>query len=513
MYRLLIVEDEDWIRRGIVECIDWLALDMELAGEAENGERALNILDNQPVDIIITDMKMPVCDGRGLLQGIEEKKYDCEVIVLSEYTDFEYTRQAIHAHVAEYLLKPIDPQQLNDILLTVIKRLAEKRLLHTSDRGPYDAVFRTAIARTSQAQLEAICRSYQEEFKNKCVVVSSIQPGTHLLDVPPEILNTLVNDAPYLTYTFPYHDNRNVNCLFTVAPYPYTAGARFKYNSWLRSFFERFKEEWGRDTRIGTGKEIKEISHIRDGLTSALAALQFLHYGHGGIVYYGSVDCYKAAPGEILINEQQILELLLHSKKDEVPKLKKAIIDALCKPEYIYLPTLRQILIDLTHALERCSSKTGYGLNITSIMGESYIDKIARIDWLSEADAFLGEVFDIVFQNIEDKRALTTADLIEEIIQHIETHYMDDINLMYFSQQYHINYVHLSRQFKERTGETFTDFLLRIRMTRARELIECKGFDEKGASVLVGYSNPYYFVTSYRKYYHLNNKKENADGA
>ena len=147
-------------------------------------------------------MKMPVCDGRGLLQGIEEKKYDCEVIVLSEYTDFEYTRQAIHAHVAEYLLKPIDPQQLNDILLTVIKRLAEKRLLHTSDRGPYDAVFRTAIARTSQAQLEAICRSYQEEFKNKCVVVSSIQPGTHLLDVPPEILNTLVNDAPYLTYTF-----------------------------------------------------------------------------------------------------------------------------------------------------------------------------------------------------------------------------------------------------------------------------------------------------------------------
>lgn len=157
MYRLLIVEDEDWIRRGIVECIDWLALDMELAGEAENGERALNILDNQPVDIIITDMKMPVCDGRGLLQGIEEKKYDCEVIVLSEYTDFEYTRQAIHAHVAEYLLKPIDPQQLNDILLTVIKRLAEKRLLHTSDRGPYDAVFRTAIARTSQAQLEAIC--------------------------------------------------------------------------------------------------------------------------------------------------------------------------------------------------------------------------------------------------------------------------------------------------------------------------------------------------------------------
>lgn len=59
MYQVLIVEDEDWIRRGIVQSIRWRELGMELAGEAENGARALQILERRPVDIVLTDMKMP----------------------------------------------------------------------------------------------------------------------------------------------------------------------------------------------------------------------------------------------------------------------------------------------------------------------------------------------------------------------------------------------------------------------------------------------------------------------
>lgn len=129
---------------------------------------------------------------------------------------------------------------------------------------------------------------------------------------------------------------------------------------------------------------------------------------------------------------------------------------------------------------------------------------------MADADAFLSQVFDQVFRNIAAKRALTTADVVEEVIRRIETNYMDEINLMQISQQYHINYVHLSRQFKERTGETFIDFLLRVRMSRARELIENNGLSEKETAALVGYSNPYYFAASYRKYFHAGTQKEDA---
>ena len=176
MYQVLIVEDEDWIRRGIVQSIRWRELGMELAGEAENGARALQILERRPVDIVLTDMKMPVCDGRGLLREMKDRKLDCEVIVLSEYTDFTYTRQAIHARVAEYLLKPIDPRQLNEVLCSAAKRLTEKSLSRKRDADPYDAVFQTTIARTSQEQLETVCLRHQGAFRNRCVVIPCIQP-------------------------------------------------------------------------------------------------------------------------------------------------------------------------------------------------------------------------------------------------------------------------------------------------------------------------------------------------
>lgn len=513
MYQVLIVEDEEWIRRGIIQSIDWLTLDMELAGEAENGECALNIIDTKTVDIILTDMKMPVCDGRGLLQGINDRKLDCEVIILSEYTDFEYTRQAIHAHVAEYLLKPIDPEQLNEVLLATSKRLKEKRLSYKIGTDPYDTVFRTAVARTSQAQLEAVCHRHKESFQNKYVVIAAMQTGFNQSDMPDFIdsLESFTKDAPYLTKLFPNHDNRNIVYLFTVAPSPYTAGVKRNYNIWLRGFFEKYKKAWGRDIRIGIGKELQDLACLRKSITEALSALKFLHFGLGDIIYFEGLENYRTTPQEILVSEQQIFDLLSHRKKDELFSLKETIILTLSQQEYVYLPTVRMVLTDFLLTLERCSSKASYALNITALMGENYIDRINRIEWLTEANVFLSEVLECVFQNIAAKQPLTTVDLIKEIIKHIETHYMDDINLMQFSQMYHINYVHLSRQFKERTGETFTDFLLRIRMTKAKTLIEDSGFDAKDVSMLVGYSNPYYFVTSYRKYFY-SNKEEHANG-
>ena len=78
-----------------------------------------------------------------------------------------------------------------------------------------------------------------------------------------------------------------------------------------------------------------------------------------------------------------------------------------------------------------------------------------------------------------------------------------------FAQEYHINYIYLSRKFKELTGETFTNYLMQIRMDKARQLIEQDGFSEKAAAPLVGYSNPYYFISSYRKYFGLEEQNEN----
>ena len=144
MFRVLIVEDEYVIRQGLIQSIHWDALGLELAGEAENGQVALDILNGTSVDIVLTDMRMPVFDGRHMLQEIENRKLDCEIIVLSEYTDFAYMQEAIHAHVFDYLLKPVNIDELNTLFSRVIEKLKQKSTGYSKNDDLFE-LFRLAL--------------------------------------------------------------------------------------------------------------------------------------------------------------------------------------------------------------------------------------------------------------------------------------------------------------------------------------------------------------------------------
>lgn len=511
MYRILVVEDEEWIRKGIIQAIDWERLDLELADAVANGEQALHVLDAQPVNIVLTDMKMPVCDGGSLLRQIKEKNLGCKIIVLSEYTDFEYTRQAIHTNVVEYLLKPIDPLQLNTVLRNVINILSEERLTHSDTLDPFDSVFLTALSRTSQEHFDAVCTKLGNAFQGQRILVASVQPEINYTSGYYESLRTLIADAPYPSRLYPLHDSKNIVCIFTVIPDPFNAGVNASYRTWINYFRLHHKKLWGGDVRIGVGTKADTPNLLRAGLSTSFSALQFLHYGHGDITFFENITGYSDTLANPIISEQQILGVLSRCRKEDAAKTRQIFIEALCRQELLYIPMIRKALIEFTLTLEKCSGKAGFALNITSSIGENYIDRIERIEWIAEANSFLCDVLNQAFLNIATKQALTTSDIVDELIQRIETRYMDSINLMEISQQYHINYVYLCRKFKERTGELFTEFILRVRMTKAKELIEKCGFSEKETAALVGYPNPYHFVNSYRKYFQIEGAEQDGE--
>lgn len=511
MYRILIVEDEEWIRKGIVQAIDWENLDLELADAVANGEQALHVLNSQPVNIVLTDMKMPVCDGASLLQQIKERNLGCKVIVLSEYTDFEYTRQAIHTNVVEYLLKPIDPLQLNAVLRNVIKILLEERSSHSDTLDPFDSVFLTALSRTSQEHFDAVCTKWEHVFANQYILVASVQPEIKYTSGYYESIRTLVANAPFSSRLYPLHDSKNIACIFTVIPSPFNAGVNATYRTWINSFLLHHKKLWGGDVRIGIGTKIEAPKLLRTGLSTSFSALQFLHYGHGEITFYENISGFSDTLSNPIVSEQQILGILSRCKKEDAAKTRQFLLENLCKQEQLYIPMIRKALIEFTLTLEKCSGKAGFSLNITSSIGENYIDRIERIEWIEEANSFLCDVLNQAFLNIATKQALTTSDIVDELIKRIETRYMDSINLMEISQQYHINYVYLCRKFKERTGELFTEFILRVRMTKAKELIEKCGFSEKETAALVGYPNPYHFSNSYRKYFQIEGADQDGE--
>lgn len=102
MYRLLLVDDEEEVRKGILNKIDWQACGFEIAGEAENGKEALEVAEKTMPDVVITDIKMPFMDGLTLSQLLLEKITNVKIIILTGFDEFEYTQKAVKLNLAEY---------------------------------------------------------------------------------------------------------------------------------------------------------------------------------------------------------------------------------------------------------------------------------------------------------------------------------------------------------------------------------------------------------------------------
>lgn len=125
MYKVIVVEDEDIIRKGLIYLVDWLKVDCVVVGEAKDGKDGLNKIKELKPDIVITDIKMPYKDG---IEMIEETiiEYDYEAIVISGYSEFEYAKKAIKLNVTEYLLKPIDFEYVYETIEKLTGKIQSK---------------------------------------------------------------------------------------------------------------------------------------------------------------------------------------------------------------------------------------------------------------------------------------------------------------------------------------------------------------------------------------------------
>jgi two-component system response regulator YesN len=132
MYKVLLAEDEELIRKGLTFMVDWLSMDCVVAGEAANGREGLEMIRQLQPDLVITDVRMPFLSGIEMLeQSIAQGGY--EAIIVSGYEEFEYARKAISLGVTEYLLKPLDMDDLCRAIKNALEKLDARRRLRKLD--------------------------------------------------------------------------------------------------------------------------------------------------------------------------------------------------------------------------------------------------------------------------------------------------------------------------------------------------------------------------------------------
>ena len=117
MWKVIIADDEKLICRLIEALVDWEKLNMRIAGKAENGLEALQMVRELRPHLLITDIRMPGCDGLDLIRQARELSPDIEIVIISGCAHFEYAQTAIAYGVGNYILKPVNQAELNKTLL------------------------------------------------------------------------------------------------------------------------------------------------------------------------------------------------------------------------------------------------------------------------------------------------------------------------------------------------------------------------------------------------------------
>jgi two-component system response regulator YesN len=127
MYKLLIAEDVKTVRETLVHAIPWHNLGITLLGAVNNGEEALARLENEEPDLLLTDIGMPKMNGLELIEAVQARKPDVRCIILSGLNEFEHARRAIKLQVLDYVLKPIDPAEIEKVLARATETLRKER--------------------------------------------------------------------------------------------------------------------------------------------------------------------------------------------------------------------------------------------------------------------------------------------------------------------------------------------------------------------------------------------------
>lgn len=158
-YNYLVVEDESLIRRNLIKKIASLNLPLNLAGEASNGMEAILLADKLCPELVITDIRMPQCDGLEVAAYLQRNHPDVKIIIISGFDDFSYAQSAIQYGVKDYLLKPIKLETLSESLhklLITMQKESESLEDYTADSSSLD---REAICKLMETYLQENYRS------------------------------------------------------------------------------------------------------------------------------------------------------------------------------------------------------------------------------------------------------------------------------------------------------------------------------------------------------------------
>lgn len=515
LLKVLLVDDEDLIRDLLKECIPWNDLGMEIAGEAASAREALELVERLVPDIIFTDICMPFIDGIEFSKKVLAKYPQIKIIIITGYDDFEYARRSIKAGVLDFILKPINDEEITRVALRMkAKIVAEKTRWAEYERIkaelvenlPYlkERFLNTLITGYMAPEEIAAKRAYyQISLAGKLVqaaVLELIDPPTNQGEEDELILRLrcleLVKKTQWTEDFEAFFDNRQrIVILKNYDPMDPDA------------CFERLKVNLLRQIRrpicIGVGNPRPGLEYLRASYREACHGLKYrIVAGRNKVIHYREIDL--PAMKEESIQDEQLELFAFYLKvgvKDQAEELLTVIIDHSLADHDLSIEPIRVVASNIIAMI--CSAIQQFGIELADVFGKGRqpYERIFKIDNLPELRQYLHAITGSVITLIGHAHHRKVRKVIQEIQEFLAKNYRNpDLSLTTVAKTFYLNPSYISRIFKQETGRTFIEYLTQIRMEKAIQLLNEPNLRAYQIAERVGIADPHYFGVCFKKY-------------
>lgn len=525
--KVLVVDDEALIRNGICKKIERLVPNTTIVGRAEDAIEAIEMVKEHHPNIVITDIRMPEIDGLQFINMAKAIYSDIKFVVLSGFQDFEYARRAMRLGVEDYLLKPIDNQQLKSIIENLQHKIEEEQLqinMISDLKSKVNAnlafiknkYLTDLISTDSENDILQIIKNLELigikfnyiyysvvtiSISNLLDLYSSIssedilQKKYEICDIAEETLSSVgtaiafnnLKDENQIVVIVNHDNILNNNLIFNLP----------KLSSNIINSINKFLNL---SVSIGIGESYDNINLVHASyLESYTSVMQRIVLGDKRVIHIADIPDSNRIT-YFLSDENKLL--LISCMKEGSYKKSLEIIDNVfnqIKTKEISYLNIKVLYVDLILLFTKTVKEAGGTFEKIfpfDILSESFISKHSS---LYSIHTWIQNCVKSICNYILDLKKSSGKKVIEEILGLIDNYYYTDLSLNDLAAKYYINLSYLSQLFKTETGENFIDYLTKVRIEKAKELLKSTELKTYKISELVGYSNSRYFSDVFQK--------------
>ncbi|CAM3661668.1 response regulator transcription factor [Marinicrinis lubricantis] len=507
MYKVLLVDDERIILEGIANVIEWEAHGTTLAGKAVDGKEAFEFIRQSPPDIVITDIRMPEMNGIELIERTMELYPQTIFIILSGHEEFSWAQNAMKHGVRHYLLKPCNEKQIMDVIEEAVSELRERAR-------------REHFILENKESLSKVLPQIKEQFLKEALTNKTYGPrewdyygelfqlDMHLLTL--RLLLFEIEGEHEFEHLFALHNitlelsqKSGVNVYLNTTLSERLVllvedGPLEKFLDMFRSIKRIYQQYYRLDVTVavsssGSMKQMRQMYH------ETLECLSYRFYlGEGSVITPSDVLISKPLEEEITVDHDRLALAVRSGNQEETSRIVNETIGKL-KSSKADVSMVQSYVIELFLIIVRQAPQNLLDENLRKLFYSN-----ASYATLDQAEKFILQTAQQITQIFFDSNLQSQSRIVRQVIQYVEEHIQDEsLSLSKLAHEiFYLNVDYLGKLFRKETGEKFSNYLVQVRMEKAKQFIEssehCKMQD---VAAKVGYgTNPQYFSQVFKRY-------------